>query len=171
MNAIPGTPQNPNDPSAASTVGNPVCCHLRWPSGRRCRLASEHPNSSFCATHATLEQNHHNGDRLYDLLQHDNDLLTATEINKSLASLYMLLAEDRISPRRGAVLAYISNLMLRSLPAVEKEESPEPPRLILDLPHREPTQPEAVADDEERRVSPSTTGPLESSPVLTSQLP
>jgi len=106
----------------------------RWPSGRRCRQASEHGNSSFCATHAAVEQNRHRGDRLYDLLQSDNNLLTAREINKSLASLYMLLAEDKISARRAAVLAYISSLLLRTLPAVEKEESPDGTQIILDLP-------------------------------------
>src|SRR5216683_674326 len=99
--------QIPNDPSA---VGTPVRCHHRWPSGRRCRQASEHGNSNFCSTHAAVEQNRHNGDRLYDLLQSDNNLLTAREINKSLASLYMLLAEDKISARRAAVLAYVSSL-------------------------------------------------------------
>ena len=49
------------------------------------------------------------------------DFQTATGINYSLAELYRLLAEDKIAPRRAAVLAYINNLLLRTLPAINDE--------------------------------------------------
>jgi hypothetical protein len=106
----------------------------RWPSGRRCRQLSEHPNSSFCATHAVDGQNRHRGDRINVLLPPDNHLFSAKEVIASLFSLYLLLAQDRISPRRAAVLAYIASLMVRTFPAIEKEQSPDGPQIILDLP-------------------------------------
>jgi hypothetical protein len=43
----------------------------------------------------------------------------AQGINYSLGALYTLLAQGRISPRRASVLAYISNLLLRTLPAID----------------------------------------------------
>jgi len=52
---------------------------------------------------------------------------TAVGIHGSLAELYKLLAANRISAQRAAVLAHISNLMLRTLPAVERELSPSDP--------------------------------------------
>lgn len=56
-------------------------------------------------------------------------------INNSLAVLYTLLAEGRISPRRASVLAYISSLLLRTLPAIDydnehyiyNDDEPDPP--------------------------------------------
>jgi len=40
-------------------------------------------------------------------------------VNNSLGALYNLLAEGLISPRRASVLAYISSLLLRTLPAID----------------------------------------------------
>jgi hypothetical protein len=139
MNAVPVSQPTPQISDDSTAAGAPARCLHRWPSGRRCRQAPEQPNSSFCPAHAAVEQNRHHGDRLHDLLlQTDNRLRTASDINNSLASLYVLLAEDRISARRAAVLAYISSLMLRTLPAVEKEESHDASQIILDLPRPQP---------------------------------
>jgi hypothetical protein len=64
---------------------------------------------------------------------------SAEGINRSLAELFTLLAKDRVSPRRAAVLAYIGSLLLRTLPAIEKEHAPADPKnsrptIIWDLP-------------------------------------
>jgi hypothetical protein len=48
----------------------------------------------------------------------------AQGINYSLGALYTLLAQGRISPRRASVLAYISNLLLRTLPAIDNDLYP-----------------------------------------------
>ena len=48
----------------------------------------------------------------------------AQGINHSLRALYALLAQDRISPRRAAVLAYITSLLLRTLPAIDNDPYP-----------------------------------------------
>lgn len=45
--------------------------------------------------------------------------LTAQGVNFSLAALYELLAKNRISARRAAVLAYISSLILRTHPTID----------------------------------------------------
>ncbi|HEY6944549.1 MAG TPA: hypothetical protein VI431_05360, partial [Candidatus Acidoferrum sp.] len=59
---------------------------------------------------------------------------SAVDINHVLGELYKLLASDKISPRRGAVMAYTCSLLLRTLPAIDDELEPEKPQFIFDLP-------------------------------------
>src|SRR5260370_33824144 len=47
------------------------------------------------------------------------DFQNAQGVNNSLGALYCLLSEGSISPRRASVLAYISSLLLRTLPAID----------------------------------------------------
>jgi len=69
-----------------------------------------------------------------------------SQINDFLSALLVHLAQDRISARRAAVLAYITNQLLRTLPAIEKELEAQSPEdapgtaIVLDLPrpHRSP---------------------------------
>jgi hypothetical protein len=49
---------------------------------------------------------------------------TAADIHTHLSNLSLALQQGRISPRRAAVLAYINSLLLRTLPAIEKQNSP-----------------------------------------------
>jgi hypothetical protein len=44
------------------------------------------------------------------------------------------VTKGRISPRRAAVLAHISNQLLHSHRAIEKEEERQPTQIIMDLP-------------------------------------
>src|SRR5215831_14116207 len=46
---------------------------------------------------------------------------TPVAINRSLGELYKLLARDEIAPRRAAVMAYTCSLLLRTLPALDRE--------------------------------------------------
>src|SRR6267154_796421 len=48
----------------------------------------------------------------------------AAGVNYSLSALYALLAQGRISPRRATALAYISSLLLRTLPAIDTDLYP-----------------------------------------------
>jgi len=50
-------------------------------------------------------------------------------IHDSLAELYVLLAQDRVSPRRAAVLAYLSSLVLRTLPDAEEDAATQKPEI------------------------------------------
>src|SRR5271168_158623 len=76
---------------------------------------------------------------------------SAADIHTHLWNLSLALQQGRISPRRAAVLAYISSLLLRTLPAIEKKEHPvdrggltigDAPRPIRNLPppHHPPSQ-------------------------------
>jgi len=48
----------------------------------------------------------------------------AQGVNHSLGALYTLLAQGRVSPRRASALAYISSLLLRTLPAIDADLYP-----------------------------------------------
>jgi hypothetical protein len=74
-----------------------------------------------------------------DLTADLKEFRSAIPINDFLARLLLLLAQDKISPRRAAVLAYITNQLLRTLPAIDRELNPkedpnEPPQFIFDAP-------------------------------------
>ncbi|MGB6198765.1 MAG: hypothetical protein WBF35_04370, partial [Candidatus Acidiferrales bacterium] len=85
---------------------------------------------------------------------------SAAGINQFLTNLLKLLSEDRITPRRGAVIAYTCNLILRTLPAIEDERypfgRPKPEvQYVWDIPGPDPVEPDPVADDEPLRCPPS----------------
>ena len=101
-------------------------CRHRTPSGRRCRLPISDLDSGLCLNHRLrLQKDRDLADLASALTGKSEEFQTAAGINHSLAELYLLLAQNRISPRRAAVLAYISNLLLRTLPAIEKELDPD----------------------------------------------
>ncbi len=100
----------------------PLHCQHYTASGRRCRLPVTDAASGLCYRHAVLRQKDHElADFAAALTGKSENFQTATGINHSLGELYRLLAEDKIAPRHAAVLAYISNLLLRTLPAIDYE--------------------------------------------------
>jgi hypothetical protein len=111
-------------------------CQHRTPSGRQCLTPATGASSSLCAHHAAIQKQNQEAPYARFLTHEASGFQTAKGVNFSLANLYTLLADDRISPRRAAVLAYISSLLLRSLPAIDKDicptadrDLPEPPSL------------------------------------------
>jgi hypothetical protein len=75
-------------------------------------------------------------------------------------NLYQLLAQNRISPRRAAVLSYISSLLLRTLPQIDAEkaagiiEPTKPVPLIVPV-----LDEDADSDDEEEEEDDSHLDP------------
>src|SRR3984893_14166657 len=107
------------------------CTHL-FPNGRRCRLNATSANPIFCPAHAPLPANQHDAVEIASTLTANlDDFTSAAQINDFLARLLLLLAQDKISTRRAAVLAYITNQLLRTLPAIAKEENAEPTTFIF----------------------------------------
>jgi len=97
------------------------CCHRFAASGRQCRLLTSDA-SSLCAQHfAKKKAAAQNADFANLLFSRSDGFQTAQGINHSLAHLYELLARDRISVRRAQTLAYISSLLLRTLPAIDQD--------------------------------------------------
>ncbi len=122
-------------------------CLYRYPSGRRCRFPLSNDSSFFCPNHAHLQPPTEAViDLSTDLALGVEQFTSASQINQLLSKLLVLLAQDRISPRRGAVIAFVSSLLLRTLPAIDREEHPKPdeddiPEVVWDIPDPTPETP------------------------------
>ena len=123
-----------------SFINNSSRCTHRFANGMRCRLLTPDPDSSYCANHAAPVENQRAfTDTAASLTTDLKEFRSAIPINDFLARLLLLLAQDRISPRKAAVLAYITNQLLRTLPAIDRELNPkedpdQPPQIIFDAP-------------------------------------
>ncbi len=131
----------------------PARCQHRTPNGRQCRTPLTSAHATLCQRHAAALRDD----------SHDLSALLASELpkKKSAADIHFqlsnlsLLQQGRISPRRAAVLAYISSLLLRTLPAIAKQESGDDevpivyaniPRPIRNRPTDAPAQPYTIPD-------------------------
>ena len=112
---------------------SPNRCTHHFPNGTRCRLSTPFPESPLCLRHASLAENQQapidHSEFLTDGLA---DFRSAYEINELLSRLLRLLAQDRISTRRAAVMAYITNQLLHILPAMNHEDTEEARRHFFD---------------------------------------
>jgi hypothetical protein len=148
-------------------------CQHRTTSGRRCKLTVMAPGAPFCFTH-TKEFNRADTLNLKTaLLTGHQGFQTAQGINNSLRNLYILLANNYISPRRAAVLAFINSLQLRTLPAIdadqaagiidptapEDDETDAEDEIEIEI---EPTS--STVDTEDPSANPSPTQPINESP-------
>jgi len=98
-----------------------IRCTYRTASGRQCRLAISDAQSGLCANHHAVLKQRERADVADMLFRDAQDFQTAQGINYSLRSLYWFVGKNRISSRRANVLAYISSLLLRTLPAIAAE--------------------------------------------------
>jgi hypothetical protein len=96
-------------------------CQQRTPSGRRCKLPVEATGKLLCFMHTREMLKADTLNLKAALLTDHQGFQTAQGINNSLRNLYILLANNYISPRRAAVLAYINSLQLRTLPAIDSD--------------------------------------------------
>ena len=105
-------------------------CQYTTSDGRRCRTARL-PDSSLCLLHRQRQpaapaksavEGAGDPDSIGpELLGPFEELKTATAVNHVLGKLFALLARNRIPVRNAAVLAYIGQLLLNSLPGVRRE--------------------------------------------------
>jgi hypothetical protein len=121
--------------SSSANSSTLLHCQYRFPSQRFCRLPISDPDSGLCAKHAADHKKELDQADLAAVLIGDiQEFRDAVTINHSLGELYKLLARNKITPRRGAVMAYTANLLLRTLPAIEHEAGEDEQRIIIDLP-------------------------------------
>ena len=109
---------------------NAQCCH-HTATGRRCRSTRSSSDSCLCPRHRAIEQkllSAEPDDLTPEFTDLEDSLQTVDGIHTSLSELYILVVQDRISPRRASVLAYVSSLLLRSLANAEKNAAKSKPR-------------------------------------------
>ena len=117
-------------------------CQYRTPSGKRCRFNAASADSTFCDAHAGAAENHREAADLSATLTAGlAEFKSADAINDFLARLLLLLAQDRISSRRAAVLAYITNQLLRTITVMDDQDQDaaqakekKPPIIIWNVP-------------------------------------
>src|SRR5689334_4184069 len=130
-------------------INNSARCAHFYPNGRRCRLHPTTANPNFCPAHAPLPANQPDAAEVASTLTVNlDDFTSAAQLNDFLSRLLLLLAQVRISTRPAAVLAYITNQLLRTLPAIAKEDNAEPTEIIFDMPgpERDRPAPQHTAD-------------------------
>jgi hypothetical protein len=132
---------SPDSPFSSRTEPKrrvPLCRH-RTRNGKPCRYSAADPHSGLCPRHAASPTHRYADPQVAsDLLGDLTEFQSACEVNQFLSRLLLLLAQDRLSPRRGSVMAYTCNLLLRSLHAIDMEnKSAAPQEIIWDLPHPE----------------------------------
>ncbi len=110
-------------PKTAKPAVPSIRCAYRTSSGRRCRLPVCDARSGLCSQHRAEQQQIDAADHYLHLTTKFQYFQTAQGINFSLGNLYQLLAQNRISPRRAAVLSYISSLLLRTLPQIDADNA------------------------------------------------
>lgn len=108
---------------ASATPGHHRCLYLSA-TGRKCRNWAPDPRAMLCHRHSEA-QPHGPDDFAFQLLNHACNFQNAHGNHDSIRRLYTLLAAGVISPRRAAVLGYLTSLMLRTLPAVYNDPLPE----------------------------------------------
>jgi len=117
-------------------------CQHRTPGGRQCRFRSSGAPSRLCRRHSTIENQLHSADLADSLTAGLAEFKSPAQINNFLSRLLLLLAQDRISPRRAAVLAYITNQLLHTVSAMQQEAAAandprkRPVKIIWDIPRR-----------------------------------
>ena len=129
----------------SSSINNSARCNHRFPNGMRCRL-NGFGTQPFCPKHTQLlvPPPPDSAEIAATLTVNLDDFTSAAQINDFLARLLLLLAQDKISTRRAAVLAYITNQLLRTLPAIAKEVNAEPTQIIFDMPGPDRTEDDAA---------------------------
>ena len=122
---------------------NAQLCSHRTRTGRRCRLPVQQ-DSALCFRHASLRDPRSADADISATFTQLAEFRSAIAINDFLAKLLGLLAQNRISARQAAVLAYITSQLLRTLPAIDRELNPPeddgPPQIIFDIPRPDRSQ-------------------------------
>jgi hypothetical protein len=119
----PSRAQNHTQSAAPGKTASPSPCAHFFPSGRHCRRLVSPSNSRFCSRHAKLPENLQPDDLTPELTADPEYLDSLDGIYNFLCKLAVLLARNRISTRRAAVLAYINSQLLHAFAATRREEA------------------------------------------------
>jgi hypothetical protein len=118
-------------PLAATVTVEPdsaPLCSYRSKTGNRCRMLAADADSPFCPHHYSQNlkrQRREGAARANLLLGTMRQFPTAEHVNCFLGNLLTQLAFGRIDRRDALTLAYVSQLLLNTYPAMERERKEE----------------------------------------------
>ena len=97
-------------------------CSYHSPRGRHCNAHVSYPSARLCPRHLRSKSYRPDPELAGELLGTITEFESASDVTNFLSRLLILQAQDRISPRRAAVMAYTCNLLLRAHRAMDLEE-------------------------------------------------
>jgi hypothetical protein len=146
MNSTPTNSSSTVEIQAVTTKDDSARCQHRFANGKRCRNSASQSHFGLCLHHFTVsaavgasrQQSQTDSlDLSAELIGELSDFESAVAINKFLTNLLVQVTKGRISPRRAAVLAYITNQLLHSHRAIDYDDerhSDDHVNIILDTP-------------------------------------
>jgi hypothetical protein len=105
-------------PTLAAHLTTDTRCQHRYANQKRCRLNTARRDTRFCVHHLKFYQSSEVSAALTANLA---ELKSPQALNDFLSRLLLLLAQNKISPRRAAVLGYITNQLLRTIHAIDQK--------------------------------------------------
>jgi hypothetical protein len=127
-----------NDQTAKSSSSKGPRCQHCTARGSQCRLPVVDTRSGFCFRHAKPQPTPSDSvDLSAELLPELSEFSSGADIRQFLARLLIQVTKGRVSPRRASVLAYITNQLLHSHRAIDRETNSDPdadPVIIFDMP-------------------------------------
>lgn len=99
-----------------------VRCQFLYRDGRRCRLFRVHDATIYCYRHEDdLRKREQFRERAAEIVQPTDKLHRARDINRVLARIFREVAAGRMPAEDAARLAYMGQMLLNSLPFIERE--------------------------------------------------
>src|SRR5580700_2304040 len=94
-------------------------CQFTFSDGRRCR----NQHAQFCVHHSPRKPQDFGAEGAPDaaLVALCGDLTTATNINRALSQVFLLMAQGRIPQKQAVAFGYISQLLLQTVPGIRSE--------------------------------------------------
>ncbi len=145
MNTTIDSPGSVAEPVTVPANTDTSRCLYRYPNGKRCRLPGLQAHFGFCLGHSKAcipgafppHSQSDSEDLSPELFPKLSEFDSAADIYQFLNRLLVLVTKGRVSPRRAAVLAYITNQLLHSHRAIAREneaQAEEPQQIIIDMP-------------------------------------
>ena len=125
-------------------------CQHRFANGKRCRNSASQSHFGLCLHHFTVSaavgasrqpSPSDSVDLSAELLPELSEFSSGADIRQFLARLLIQVTKGRVSPRRASVLAYITNQLLHSHRAINRETNGDDDvRIIMDMPRPDRSQ-------------------------------
>jgi hypothetical protein len=97
-------------------------CKFAFSDSRSCAMPRWNRHRSYCLFHARQEQQILDADRVgEELASFTGEFRTNTDLNRALSNLFKAVAQNRIPTRSAALLAYIGQLLQKSIPDAQHE--------------------------------------------------
>jgi hypothetical protein len=113
--------QTDAEESQACNENTPRCA-FRFANRHQCRFPMTPHSAPFCQKHSSFRPDDPDSINLAPALLGDlTQLTSAVHMQTTLSKLFILLAQNRVSTKKAAVLTYIVQQLLQTLPAVYYE--------------------------------------------------